>query len=259
MARRSFAELVRSGKPVLGTWTQITAEECVDILGAAGLEFTIVDCEHSHFGIETAERLFRACDANGMAPVVRAPSNDRVFIGRALDAGASAVLVPGISSADDAMRAVAATRYAPDGARGACPCVRASGHYTTDWPGYVAGQRHEVGIIALVETREGLDNVEAIARVEGLLAMMVGPFDLSVALGRDGDYLHPECQAALERMLTAAEAANLPVIVPLFSPEPEAARRQQLAWMEKGVRVFAVGSDKILFSDAVRRYARALK
>jgi 4-hydroxy-2-oxoheptanedioate aldolase len=259
MPKRTFAEIIRAGRPSLGTWTQITAEECVDMIGAAGLDFTIVDCEHGHFGIETAERLFRACDANGLAPIVRAPANDPIFIGRALDAGASAVLVPQISSPEDAARAVAAARYAPHGTRGACPCVRAGGHYMSDWGEMVRQQATDTGIIALVENRAGLESVEDIARVEGLLAMMVGPFDLSVALGHSGNYTHPECQAAIERMLAAAKSASLPVIVPLFNPDPDEARRQQLRWMEKGVRLFAVGSDKILFADAVRRYAHALR
>ena len=102
MPRRSFVQIVRSGKPALGTWSQIASEECIDMLGAAGLQFTIIDCEHGAFGIETAEKLFRACDANDLAPLVRAPSNDPIFIGRALDAGAVGVVVPGISTAAEA-------------------------------------------------------------------------------------------------------------------------------------------------------------
>jgi 4-hydroxy-2-oxoheptanedioate aldolase len=200
----------------------------------------------------------RACDANGLAPVVRAPSNDPVFIGRALDAGASAVVVPGISTAAEAATAVAATRFAPDGIRGACPCVRAGGHYITDWRAYAGAQAQETGIIALVETREGLDNIETITAVEGLLALMVGPFDLSVSLGHGGDYLHPKNQAAIDRMLAAAHANRLPVIAPVFNPDAAEAKRQQQHWMDKGVRLFVVGTDKILFASAFRRYARAL-
>ncbi|MBV1693154.1 MAG: hypothetical protein KGP27_01700 [Hyphomicrobiales bacterium] len=258
MPRRSFSDIVRSGKAALGTWSQIASEECIDMLGAAGLDFTIVDCEHGAFGIETAEMLFRACDANGIAPVVRAPSLDTVFIGRALDAGASAIVVPGIATGEQAAAAVAATRFAPEGTRGACPCVRAGGHYITDWRAYVGAQARETGIIALVETREGVDNIERIVAVEGLLALMIGPFDLSVSLGHAGDYLHPENQAALKRMIHAAVAARVPVIAPVFNPDSAEAKRQQMAWQSQGVRLFVVGTDKILFADAVRRYARAL-
>jgi 4-hydroxy-2-oxoheptanedioate aldolase len=259
MPRRSFPEIVRSGRPALGTWSQIASEEVIDMLGSARLDFTIVDCEHGAFGIETAEKLFRACDANDIAPVVRAPSNDPVFIGRALDAGATAVVVPGLSSADETAAAFAATRFAPEGTRGACPCIRAGDHFITDWRGYVGAQARDTGIVALVETRAGLEDIERIVRVPGLLALMIGPFDLSVSLGLAGDYLHLENQRAIERMLTAARAASLPVIAPVFNPDEAEARRQQQDWMDKGVRLFVVGTDKIIFADAVRRYANGLR
>lgn len=259
MPRRSFPDIVRSGKPALGTWSQIASEEVIDMLGSAGLDFTVIDCEHGAFGIETAEKLFRACDANGIAPVVRAPGNDPVFIGRALDAGATAIVVPGLSSAEDAAAAVAATRFAPEGTRGACPCIRAGDHFITDWRAYVGQQGRNTGIIALVETRKGLDDIERIAKTPGLLALMIGPFDLSVSLGLAGDYLHPENQRAIDRMVAAAHAAKLPIIAPVFNPDAGEARRQQATWQEKGARLFVVGTDKIIFADAIRRYAGALR
>ncbi len=229
------------------------------MLGAAGLDYTIIDCEHGAFGIETAERLIRACDANGLVPLLRAPSSDPVFIGQALDAGAAAVVVPGVSSADQAQALVAATRFAPEGTRGACPCVRAGGHFIRDWRAYAGAQRGSVGVIALVETRAGLEAIEAICAVEGLLALLIGPFDLSVSLGHAGDYLHPEVQSAIDRMLQAAAATDLPVIAPIFNPDAAEARRQQQSWTERGAGLFVVGTDKILFSEAVSRYTTALR
>jgi 4-hydroxy-2-oxoheptanedioate aldolase len=228
------------------------------MLGAAGLDFTIIDCEHGAFGIETAGRLVRACDANGLVPLVRAPSADPVFVGQALDAGAAAVVVPGIVSPEQARALVAASRFAPDGTRGACPCVRAGGHFIRDWRAYVAAQRDLVGVIALVETRAGLDAIEAICAVEGLLALLIGPFDLSVSLGHAGDYLHPEVQAAIDRMMAAAAESGVPVVAPIFNPDPEEARRQRETWVRRGARLFVVGTDKILFADAVSRYTAAL-
>jgi 4-hydroxy-2-oxoheptanedioate aldolase len=258
MARRSFQDLIRLGS-ALGTWSQIASAEMIDMLGAAGLDFTIIDCEHGAFGIETAENLFRACDANGIVPVVRAPSADAVFIGRALDAGAAAVVVPGIATASQAMAMVAAGRFAPDGTRGACPCVRAGGHFITDWPGYAGRQRVETGVMALVETAEGLSNIEAICAVEGLLALVIGPFDLSVSLGFEGDYRHAGVRAAVDRMLAAAKTAGLPVIAPVFNPDIAEAKRQKAEWQAKGVGLFVIGTDKIIFSDAVSRYGAALR
>jgi 4-hydroxy-2-oxoheptanedioate aldolase len=259
MPRLSFADLIGLGRPALGTWSQIRSEELIDMLGGAGLDFTIVDCEHGAFGMETAEKLFRACDANGLVPLVRAPSSDPVFIGQALDAGAAGVVVPGVVTAAQARAAVAASRFAPEGTRGACPCVRAGGHFIRDWRGYAARQHREAGVIALVETRAGLAAIEAICAVEGLMALLVGPFDLSVSMGYAGDYLHPDVQGAIDRMMAAAKAARLPVIAPVFNPDADEARRQRDQWRERGAAAFVIGTDKILFADTVGRYAAALR
>lgn len=259
MPRKSFRDVLALDRITLGTWSQIASEEVLDMVGGAGFDFTIVDCEHGAFGIETAERLFRACDANGIAPTVRAPSADPVFIGRALDAGASAVIVPGVASAEQAAAAVAAARFAPDGTRGACPCVRAGGQFITDWPGYVRAQTGETGVVALVETAAGLAQVEAICATPGLLALLIGPFDLSVSLGFAGDYLHRDVQAAIDRMVAAAHRSKLSIIAPVFNPDHGEARRQQARWADKGIRCFVVGTDKIIMASALRGYCAALR
>lgn len=255
--RPSFAALLAAERPPLGTWSQIASEEVVDMLGAAGLDFTIVDTEHGAFGIETAERLIRACDANGIVPLVRIARPDPVLVGQALDAGAAGIVVPQVESADAARALVSATRYAPEGTRGACPCVRAGGHFIRDWPAHVRASR-DAGVIALVETRAGLADIEAICAVEGLVALLIGPFDLSVSLGREGDYLHPEVDAAIERMLAAAHAARLPVLAPVFDPDASRARAQRDRWATRGAKAFVVGTDKIVFADAMWRYREAL-
>lgn len=257
MPRRSFAALRSLGRPALGTWTQVASAELVDMLGAAGLDFTIVDCEHGAFDIAQAEGLFRACDAAGIAPLARAPALDPGWIARALDAGAEAVVVPGLASAEAARAAVAATRFAPEGTRGACPCVRAGGHFIRDWRAHEAAERAK-GVIALVETAEGLDQAEAICATPGLLALLAGPFDLSVSLGLRGDYLHPTVQAAMDRLAAAARANGLPLIAPVFDPDPAEALRQQQAWRARGASMFAIATDKILFVTAVARYRDAL-
>jgi 4-hydroxy-2-oxoheptanedioate aldolase len=258
MPRRAFPDLLALPRPALGTWSQIRSEEVIDMLGSAGLDFTIIDCEHGAFGIETAEKLIRACDANAIVPLVRAPSADAVFIGQALDAGAAAIVVPGIASAEQARAMVAAARFAPEGTRGACPCVRAGGHFIRDWPAHVARQRENVGVVALVETRAGLEAIEEICAVEGLLALLVGPFDLSVSLGHAGDYLGAEVQAAIGLMLRAAQVNGLPVMAPIFNPDVAEARRQRDDWQARGAALFVVGTDKIIVADAMNRYAVAL-
>jgi 4-hydroxy-2-oxoheptanedioate aldolase len=255
--RRGFADLLALQRPARGTWTQIAAPDLVDMLGDAGFDFTIVDCEHASFDLAVAESLFRACDANGVVPLVRAPSLDTNWIARALDAGAQAVVIPSLATADDAARAVAATRFAPEGTRGACPCVRAGGHFIRDWRAHQDAERTK-GVIALVETGEGVENIEAICAVPGLLALLAGPFDLSVSLGLNGDYRHARVQSAMDRLAAAARTNKLPLIAPIFDPDPAEIARQQAEWLARGAQLFTLGTDKILFSTAARRYRAAL-
>ncbi len=249
---------LHSDKLVLGTWSQIAAPEIIDIIGKSGFDFAIVDCEHGFFGIETAENLFRACDAAGITPLVRAPSLDPYFIGKALDSGARYVVVPGISTASQAAEAVAAGRFAPDGTRGACPCVRAGGHYIRDWKSYTAKQYNETGVLLLVETKTGFENFDHIIATPHLAGILLGPFDLSVSMGLEGDHLHPQVQDALRSMITKARKLDVPVIMPVFSPDIEAARLQIASWRALGVQKFVVGTDKILISDQLNRYASGL-
>jgi 4-hydroxy-2-oxoheptanedioate aldolase len=257
MPRRRFASLLDLDRPAVGTWTQIAAPDLIDMLGDAGFDFTIVDCEHGAFGIEAAENLFRACDAAGIVPLCRAPALDAAWIGRALDSGAAAVVVPGIETADQAARAVAATRFAPHGTRGACPCVRAGGHFIGDWTAHV-GAEQEKGAIALVETASGLEAIDAIAATPGLLALMAGPFDLAVSMGLAGDWQDARIEAAMDRMAAAARANALPLIAPVFDAEPDLAARRRAAWTARGARLFTVGTDKILFAVTARRYRAAM-
>jgi 4-hydroxy-2-oxoheptanedioate aldolase len=254
---KTLSELFSGEGPVLGTWSQIGAPEVVDILGAAGFHFTILDTEHGSFGMDSIENLVRACDAAGIVPIVRVPSFEQSHITRALDAGAQAVIVPGIRSAEEAARAVAGGRFAPAGLRGACPCVRAGGHWIADWPSYATAHDQDTGVIVLAETPGALDEVEAICALDGLKALMIGPFDLSVALGHQGRLGHPEVAAAIRRMVDAAVANDVPSILPIFAPELSQTMHQIEYWRGHGVEVFTIGTDKILLHSQGSRFTKA--
>jgi 4-hydroxy-2-oxoheptanedioate aldolase len=253
-----FSGLLDKHDWVIGTWSQFANPEVIDILGSSGFRFTIVDAEHGHFGMETAENLVRACDAAGLVPMVRVPANETHLITKALDLGAVAVVVPKIASAEEAERAVRAARYGPQGTRGACPCIRAGGHLVGDWRAFAASE-NSPRIVALVETPEAIDAVRDIASVPGLLAILVGPFDLSVAMGLDGDTVHARVQAAIEGVIEAVASTNLQLVMPLFQPDVEGCRQQIDRWRRRGVRVFTIGTDKLLLADHCRRYVAALR
>lgn len=258
---KPFSTLLDSPAPVIGTWSQFAGPEVIDILGGSGFAFTIVDTEHGHFGLETAENLVRACDAAGLVPIVRIPTNEGYMITKALDIGAAAVLIPKISSAAEAERAVRAARYGPQGSRGACPCMRAGNHYVRDWHRFAADANGAggAGIIALIETPEAVEAIDAILAVPGLQAVLTGPFDLSVTIGLDGDTAHPRIIEALKRVVAASVRHKVPLILPLFQPDAADCRRRMREWQRLGVRLFTVGTDKLLFADYCSRYNQVLR
>ncbi len=253
MARRTLSELLARPGRVIGTWSQCADADVIDMLGHARFDFTIIDCEHGAFGIETAVHLIRACEAADVTPLVRVPRGDLIAAGKALDAGAAGVLAPGVESAAEAGRWVAATRFQPLGSRGACPIVRSAAHSAQPWQAFTREQQG-TGIIAMIESPAGVGNSEAICRSPGLAGVMAGPFDLSVSLGHEGDIDHAEVRSALARVVAAAQAASVPLFMPVFSGGQDALQSRMANWHQAGIRHFAVGADKIIMADALRRY-----
>jgi 4-hydroxy-2-oxoheptanedioate aldolase len=255
-ARATLDELLQREGRVLGTWTQIAHADLIDALGSAGYDFTIIDTEHGAFGIETAESLIRACEAAGVVPLVRVPRGDMTSIYKALDAGAAGVLVPSVESVEEARAAVDAASFAPRGRRGACPIVRAADHSAMPWRDFAAHQAGN-GVLVMVETALGVEHCEVICAVPGIKALVIGPFDLSVSLGLEGDVQAAPVQQAVQRLISAARAASLPVCMPVFSRDEAALAADIVRWSEQGIRHFAIGADKIIFSAALARYRSA--
>ncbi len=259
---RMFGDLFKVSKDedvLLGTWSQIGAPEVIDILGTCGFSFVIIDAQHTSFSMQTVENMARACIANGLLPIVRVADNLPHMILQARDLGAAAVVVPGISTSEAAEAAVCAARFGPRGQRSACPMVRSCGHFTTDWRAYAKRSDAEPGVIALVETPEGIDNCHRIAAVPGVAAILAGPFDLAVAMGYDNDMRHPEVVSAMEKLVDAARCANIPSIMPIFTPAANECREVMEEWKRRGVKIFTVGGDKLFLADYVRRYVGQLR
>jgi len=255
---RDLKSLLASPDTTLGTWTQIAAPELIDLIGLNGFGFTVIDCQHGPFGIETAENLARAADANDIAVALRVSRNDPVEIMKALDAGIRHVVVPNVETGEGAARAVAATRFGPNGLRGACPCCRSGGHFIRNWQSYVEAEENRTGAIALVETALGHQNIAEICATSGLSALMIGPFDLSVSLGLQGNWRRSEVMEAVIDMIGCAKSSDLPVIMPVFAPDPEECKDLTARWQSEGVSSFVVGSDKILIAEAFSSWTSKL-
>ena len=244
---------LEEGYLAFGAVTQIPSTALVEILGLAGFDFTMIDTEHGLYDIQTAGELIRAANGAGLSAVVRVIGNEKGVIMKALDMGAQGVVVPHISTKDDAARAVEACRYGRATGRGACPVVRAADYGLADWPTVQATSNRDAMAIMLIEDLEGTRNIEDIVSVEGVDAIYMGPFDMSVAAGYEGNWNHPEIQKALDRVLAACREREIPVMHSLlFGPEVE-------TWTDKGVRMFLQRADSAVFGNACRAFLSSVE
>ncbi len=174
------------------------------ILDAAGFEFGIVDCEHGTFDMETVGAMANVAAGMSFDLWVRTPAIRRDYVGRYLDAGVVGIVAPMVDTAAQAEALVAMARYPPRGRRGISVTRAHAGYVVDSLPDYLASANRRVRVYAQIETRAALEEVEAIAAVEGLTGVIIGPNDLLGDLGVPGDLSHPALLAAVERVVTAA-------------------------------------------------------
>jgi 2-dehydro-3-deoxyglucarate aldolase/4-hydroxy-2-oxoheptanedioate aldolase len=223
----------------LGAATPVTAEVCA----AAGVDWVLLDLEHGAGGEEQARDVVPAAAAYGVPTVVRVESGERVRAGRLLDLAAAGVMFPRVDSADEAAACIRHLRYPSAGDRGVATYNRMCG-YGLD-PGALDRSDGDVLGVVQIETRPALDAVEAIAAVDGVDVLFVGPRDLSHALDVPGQTQAPVYLAALDRVLAAAKGHGK--AAGLLVPDGAAAARLSSA----GWQFLAIGSDTTLLAGAV--------
>jgi len=140
----------------------------VEILGYNNFDFGIIDMEHGSFGIDTVHKLVRAADASEMVSIIRVPANEEGHISKALDTGASGVVIPGISCVEDVEKAIKYSKYYPLGTRGACPCVRANSYGAENIKFYTKSNE-DTAIILLIEGKKGIESIDEIISVDILM------------------------------------------------------------------------------------------
>ena len=202
--KKLFKDLLRSDDPALGMFIHLPSEVIVEVIGKTGYDYLILDDEHGQMCEAEQVSLLRECDGVDIATLIRVPGIDEVSIKHALDMGASGIVVPGISSAEDARKAVDYARFGPVGKRGNCANTRANDHgLTRGNKEYFEWANENIAVVLLVEGAEGVKNIEEIAKVPGYDAIFLGPVDLSVSLGIPGDLENPLIEEAMERVAKA--------------------------------------------------------
>lgn len=241
-----FASALRSGDPVVGTWLGIGHPAVAEIVATADLDFVVMDTEHTPAGLETVEDVLRAVESapGETAALARVPWNDPVRIKRLLDTGPAGLVVPMVESAAEARDAVAAMRYPPEGIRGIA-ASRAT-DYTAGFPESVETANEDLVTVLQVESAVGVENAEAIARVEGVDALLVGPSDLSAALGAFPETDDERVVEAVEDVVDAGEAAGIPVATLVVDPA------EVDTWLDRGLDFLIVGFDAAFVAEGVR-------
>jgi 2-keto-3-deoxy-L-rhamnonate aldolase RhmA len=202
-----FRQLLKSAgsHAPLGTWVMSASPIVVEAIGNAGFDWGVLDMEHTPLDLMTLVHLLQAVGNTRMVPVVRVPWNDTVMVKRVLDTGAETLLFPFIQNAGEAARAVAATRYPPEGVRGMAAMGRASQFGTV--PDFFKVANGRVGVVLQLETPQAIARLEEIAAVPGVDALFVGPGDLSGSMGHVGQLTHPDVMGRSARVPSACRSA----------------------------------------------------
>lgn len=242
--RSRIAERLRSGRPALGTWLSLGSAAVADVLGRTGFDFLLVDGQHSPIGPAEMSEISRAVLATGASPVIRVASLDGAAVAHALDRGAHAVMVPSVSTAEDARRAVELATFPPAGRRsiGGYGAPHAFGASRDE---YLAAGAPALVVIQ-IEDAAAVDRLDQILAVPGIDVCFIGPQDLAASLGAPAqlDSRDPRYRAALERIVSVAKDRG--VCLGILAGTIESAMES----LDLGFRMVAVATDVRLLQSA---------
>lgn len=232
----NFRQRLARGELLAGTFIKTPTTHGIEIVGALGYDFVVIDAEHGALDRAAIDSLLLATRAAGTAGLVRVSSVQSGEIGSALDCGAVGVLAPHIASVEQAQALVHAGRF-ERGRRGYSGSTRASDYGGAALWASVSAQDARTCLIAMIEDREALDHIEAIAQVEGIDALFIGRADLALAL-KASAMDAPVLTDAVARIIAAGRAAGRPICMMVGNAAEAQAMRAQ------GASAFIIGSDQ---------------
>jgi 2-dehydro-3-deoxyglucarate aldolase len=219
------------------------------MLATGPFDWLCIDLEHTTISIAQAGKIIRVADLAGCPTLVRLSAHDPAQIKRVLDAGATGIIAPMVSTAEQARAVVSAASYPPAGTRGV-GLARAQ-DYGVGFPEYLKRMQRELVCIMQVEHIDGVNNLEEILAVDGVDGFFIGPYDLSASLGHPGEFDHPDVVAAMDRVAEIVKRPDVMAGVHVVEPEPERLESMLAA----GYRFVAYASDMLLFAHHLRTVA----
>jgi len=241
--------LASADRPLAGMWVCSGSALVAEICAGAGLDWLLIDMEHSPNDLSAVLTQLQAVAAYPSTPLVRVPHNDTVAIKQVLDLGAQNILVPMVSTPKEAADAVAAMHYPPRGRRGVGSALARSARWNRV-DGYLADAADHVSLFVQIESSAGVDNAAAIAAVDGVDGVFVGPSDLAASMGLVGQQTHPDVVEAVLRTFRSVEEAGKPVGVNAFDPG------QAQAYLDRGADFILVGADVSLLARGSEQFAK---
>jgi 4-hydroxy-2-oxoheptanedioate aldolase len=251
LPQNRFKRALKAGKAQIGLWSSLSSNYSVEVIAGAGFDWILLDSEHSPADLENLLTQLQAAAPYPTHPVVRVPWNDMVTIKRVLDIGAQSLLVPYVSTEEEAAKAVAYTRYPPAGVRGVAGTTRATRFgRVKDY----AGRAHdELCVLVQVETEAALGNIGAICAIEGIDGVFIGPADLHASMGYPGEVANPKVKPliddAIRRIRKCGRAPGI------LTPNEADARH----WLECGALFVAVGADVGILARGAEALAARFK
>ena len=240
LPRNAFKQALVAGRQQIGLWVSLASPYSAEICAGAGFDWLVIDTEHSPNEVDTTLAQLQVVAAYPVSPVVRPAWNDKVLIKRHLDIGAQTLLIPYVQDAAEAAAAVAAIRFPTRGVRGVAGVTRASRFGRVS--DYAKRAEQELCLLVQVENRAGLDNLEAIAKVDGVDGVFVGPADLAAGLGHLGEQSHAEVQSAIRDAIARIRACGKAAGI---LATDEASTRRYIEW---GTTFTAVGLDAMVLA-----------
>ncbi len=235
-----FKQRLASGKQQIGLWLALGSPTATEIVAGSGYDWLLLDLEHTTIDIGQVLDHLRAAKGGTAEMVVRVPWNDPIAFKRLLDAGVRSFMVPMVQSAQEARAAVAATRFPPEGIRGAAGNTRASNFARN--PTYLQQAHEELCVVAQIETIRAVDAIEEIGAVDGVDGLFVGPNDLAASLGLVGRTGHSDVQALIAGALAKIKRTSKGRGILNFVPA------ESRAFLQSGFNFIAVGSDSAILA-----------
>jgi 2-dehydro-3-deoxyglucarate aldolase len=245
--KNKFRKALLDKKLTLGAWMQIGHPAVAEIFGKSGFDWICVDLEHGIIDIESMANIFRAIERYDCVPVARLPLNDPIWIHRSLDAGAKALIIPMVKTAQEAQQAIKEAKYPPMGTRG-YGYSRAN-MYGMEFDEYIKSANDEIAMIMQIEHIDAIKNLEEIVNVDGVDGLFIGPLDLSGSMGITGQMKHPNMISALEKYRNICKKANKSFGMHIVRPDDENIKSAK----EQGYTMIALGLDNVFLDEMSKK------